>query len=110
VGRLSGRAVRRQSARVIETLLWDVRQAASNQLSTEIGSGRRSSGCLETDDALAQGRDKMQQKVTRRKPRTFKNGMVGVESSFRGRGYVGTGRHLVSKSLRLSKVAPRPTW
>jgi 2-polyprenyl-3-methyl-5-hydroxy-6-metoxy-1,4-benzoquinol methylase len=46
--------------------------AASNQLATEIRSGRRFSGCLGTDGALAQGRDELQQKVTGRKSHTFK--------------------------------------
>ena len=37
--------------------------AASIQLAMEIRSGRRSSGCLGTDGALAQGRDELQRKV-----------------------------------------------
>ena len=57
-------------------------EAASSQLATEIESGRRSSGCLGIDSALAQGRDALQQKVTCQNSHMFKESLTVVGCSF----------------------------
>ena len=114
------------------------RGPASSQLATEIRSGRRSSGCLGTDDALVRGRGAVQRKVTRRKSHAFKDRSAGLVAPLvkarllsvkdpqgasrqttllhkadcaatEGRPSESC-RRRTSNSLLLSKTAPRPTW